>query len=92
MKLSELKRIIKQEIRNTLRENNEKIIDYSQSKNKILVGRKTNLINDMKQRYKYIEDGENVHFFDQNGLHFATLFDVNTPYQQLRHDGKLDDN
>lgn len=67
------------------------IIDYSNSKNKIIVGLKTNLLQDMMDRYEYIEDGDTIHFFDKNGKHFGTLFDKGTRYQMLLHDGKLDD-
>ena len=66
-------------------------LDYSNSKNVIIVGLKTNLLRNMKDRYDYQEDGNDIHFFDDNGFHFGTLFDAGTRYQQLRHDGKLDD-
>ena len=68
-----------------------KEIDYSNAKDKILVGLKTNLLKDMKDRYDYKEDGDKILFFDKKGHHFGTLFDVGTRYQQLQHDGSLDD-
>jgi hypothetical protein len=74
-----------------LNENNKKIIDYSDSKNKIIVGLKTNLLSDMLDRYESQEDGNNIHFFDDSGKHFGTLFDKGTSYQMLLHDGSLDD-
>jgi len=46
-----------------LNENNKKIVDYSDSKNKIIVGLKTNLLSDMLDRYESQEDGNNIHFF-----------------------------
>jgi hypothetical protein len=73
-----------------INESKRETVDYSNSKNKILVGLKTNLLKDMKDRYEYIEDGDKIHFFDVNGNHFGTLFDVGTRYQQLQHNGKLD--
>ena len=66
------------------------IKDYSNSRNKILVGLKTNLLKDMKDRYEYKEDGKNIHFFNK-GNHIATLFDVGTRYQELRHNGTIND-
>lgn len=66
------------------------IYDFSKSRNMILVGLKTNLLNDMKERYHFKEDGDRIHFFDAKRQHFGTLFDVGTNYQQLRHDGRLD--
>lgn len=67
-----------------------KIIDYSKASPRIIVGRKTNLIRDMQDRYVFKEDGDNIHFFN-NGKHFATLFDKGTPYQLIKHDGSLDE-
>ena len=68
-----------------------KEIDYSNSKNKIIAGLKTNIIYDMKDRYDYKEDGDKILFFDKKGHHFATLFDAGTRYQMIQHDGSLDD-
>jgi len=70
-------------------ESTNKIIDYSNSKNKILVGLKTNLLKDMLDRYTHDEDGDSVHFFDKKGNHFATLFDRGTRYQELKHNGTV---
>lgn len=70
--------------------NEASLVDYSKSRSKILVGLKTNLLKDMKDRYEFKEDGENIHFFN-NGNHIATLFDVGTRYQELRHDGTVND-
>lgn len=67
------------------------LIDYSDSRNKILVGLKTNLLRDMKERYDHKEDGDTIYFFDSDGKHFGTLFDMGTRYQELRHNGKLND-
>ena len=74
-----------------INESKREILNYSDSKNKILVGLKSNLLKDMKDRYDYTEDGDKMHFFDVNGNHFGTLFDVGTRHQQLYHNGKLDD-
>lgn len=69
-------------------ESSNKIIDYSNSKNKILVGLKTNLLKDMLDRYEHEEDGDSIHFFNK-GNHFATLFDRGTRYQELKHNGTV---
>jgi hypothetical protein len=74
-----------------LNEGNKKIVNYSDSKNKIIVGLKSNLLPDMLDRYESQEDGDNIHFFDDSGKHFGTLFDKGTRYQMLLHDGSLDD-
>jgi len=65
------------------------IIDYDKSRNKILVGLKTNLLKNMKERYKFIEDENNIYFFDENNNHFGTLFDKGTKFQELRNNGNL---
>lgn len=70
--------------------NEASLVDYSKSKNKILVGLKTDLLRNMKDRYKSNEDGDNIHFFDK-GKHIGTLFDLGSRYQELRHDGTIDD-
>lgn len=64
--------------------------DFSGSKDKILVGLKTNLLKDMLDRYESMSRGEEIHFFNK-GKHFGTLFDKGTRFQELRHDGSLDD-
>ena len=69
----------------------KQIIDYSGSRNKILVGLNTNLLKDMKDRYDFEEGDDNIHFFDDKGFHFGTLFDVGSRHQELRHDGKIND-
>jgi hypothetical protein len=74
-----------------INESVQKIVDYSNSKSKILVGLKTDLLRNMKERYEYKEDGDTIYFFDKNGNHFGTLFDLGSRYQELRHNGKLDD-
>lgn len=74
----------------------EKVItDFSNSKHKIIVGLKSNLIKDMKDRYEYVDviKGE-IYFFKgrkNNLVHFATLFNAGTQYQMLHHDGSLND-
>jgi hypothetical protein len=73
-----------------INESSKKILDYSNTGNKILVGLKTNLLKDMKDRYDFQEDGDNIHFFNEKGHHFGTLFDVGTRYQELKHDGSID--
>lgn len=70
--------------------NESSLVDYSKSKNKILVGLKTDLLRNMKDRYVSKEDGDNIHFFDK-GKHIGTLFDLGSRYQELRHDGTIDD-
>jgi hypothetical protein len=64
--------------------------DFSGSKDKILVGLKTNLLKDMLDRYESMSRGEEIHFFN-NGKHFGTLFNKGTRFQELKHDGSLDD-
>ena len=64
--------------------------DFSGSKDKILVGSKTNLLKDMLDRYESMSRGEEIHFFNK-GKHFGTLFNKGTRFQELRHDGSLDD-
>jgi|LakMenEpi03Aug12_release.lakeMendotaPanAssembly.Ray.scaffolds.fasta_scaffold164149_3 hypothetical protein len=64
--------------------------DFSGSKDKILVGLKTNLLKDMLDRYESMSRGEEIYFFNK-GKHFGTLFDKGTRFQELRHDGSLDD-
>jgi len=71
-------------------EGSNKIVDYSKAKTKILVGRKTNLLTYMKGKYDYKQDGDTMYFFNK-GNHFGTLFDLGTVYQELRHDGSIDD-
>lgn len=84
-----LKQIIKEEVRRQLKEMSNGIKDYSDSKNKILVGTKSNLLNNMKQRYDFEIDGDETYFFDK-GFHFGTLYQVGRFYE-LHHDGTLDD-
>lgn len=64
--------------------------DFSGSKTKILVGLKSNLLRDMLDRYEHISRGEEIYFFNK-GIHFGTLFDKGTRYQELKHDGSIDD-
>ena len=74
-----------------LKENKESndIIDYYNSKNIILVGMETNLLPDMKRRYDFEVNGDEIYFFDK-GFHFGTLFKEGRFYE-LRHDGTLDE-
>jgi hypothetical protein len=74
-----------------INEAKQSIVDYSNSKNKILVGLKTDLLRNMKERYDYKEDGDSIYFFDKDGNHFGTLFDLGTRYQELLHNGTIDD-
>jgi hypothetical protein len=64
--------------------------DFTGSKDRILVGLKTNLLKDMLDRYEYMSRGEEIHFFNK-GKHFGTLFNKGTRFQELKHDGSLDD-
>lgn len=75
-----------------INESKRALNDYEKSRNKILVGLKSNLLKDMLDMYDYEEDGDNIHFFDKDGNHFATLFDRGTRYQELRHNGNVDNN
>ena len=72
-----------------LNENNSNIEDYCNSRNIILVGTKTNLISNMKERYDYEENEDMIYFFDNN-YHFGTLYKSGR-FLELRHDGSLDD-
>ena len=69
----------------------KKMNDYEKSRDKILVGLKSNLLRDMLDRYDHEEAGDSIHFFDKKGNHFATLFDRGTRYQELRHNGTVND-
>lgn len=70
----------------------EDIKDFSNSKSKILVGKKTNLINDMKRKYKTKKDKSgNTCFFDK-GEHFATLYDEDSEFPEIKHDETLKGN
>lgn len=69
-------------------ESSNKIVDYSNSKNKILVGRKTNLLKDMAEKYQTEVSGDETYYFDK-GEHFATLFE-DPRFPEIRHDGTLD--
>ena len=91
MEKSELKQIIREEIKRQLKEMSDSIIDYSNSENKILVGTKTNLLNNMKKRYDFEIDGDKTYFFDKkDGFHFGTLYQEGGFYE-LKHDGTLND-
>lgn len=74
-----------------LNESRKSLNDYEKSRDKILVGLKTNLLRDMLDRYDHEEAGDSIHFFDKKGNHFATLFDRGTRYQELRHNGTVND-
>jgi hypothetical protein len=84
------KKLLKKFVNEGSQVNEASLVDYSKSRNKILVGLKTNLLRNMKDRYESKEDGENLHFFDK-GKHIGTLFDLGSRFQELRHDGSLDD-
>jgi hypothetical protein len=85
------KNMPEQSIKEAMDEAKQSIVDYSNSKNKILVGLKTDLLRNMKERYEYKEDGDSIYFFDKEGNHFGTLFDLGTRYQELLHNGTIDD-
>ncbi len=96
-KLAELRKIIREHVRKVIlkeqgslyQENNqEDIIDYYKSRNIISVGMKTNLLSNMKSRYDFKVNGDEIYFFDK-GFHFATLFKEGSFYE-LKHDGTLD--
>lgn len=74
-----------------LKENKESndIIDYYNSKNIILVGIKTNFLPDMKRRYDFVVNGDEIYFFDKE-FHFGTLYKEGGFYE-LKHDGTLDE-
>jgi hypothetical protein len=74
-----------------LNESKKSLNDYENSRNKILVGLKTNLLKDLLDRYDYEESGDMIHFFNKKGNHFATLFDRGSRYQELRHNGTVND-
>ena len=65
------------------------IIDYHNSKNRISVGMKTNLLPDMKKRYEFEVNGDEIYFFDKR-FHFGTLFKEGR-FFILKHDGSLND-
>lgn len=65
-------------------------VDYSNSKNIIIVGRKTNLLDDMRERYIHTVNGNETYFFSK-GKHFATLFDDPRFPEIIKHDGSLTD-
>ena len=89
--LNNFKRVIDPNENYLLNESKKKKNDYEKSRDKILVGLKTNLLSDMKDRYEYDQEGDKIHFFDNKGEHFGTLFNVGSRYQELRHNGKLND-
>lgn len=73
-----------------LEDSSTKINDYSNSKYKILVGRKTNLLKNMKERYETkSSDNGDIHYIDK-GHHFATLED-HAGHLVMMHDGSLND-
>lgn len=71
-----------------LNESLGKIVDYSNSKNIIIAGRKTNFFRDMEDRYIHTVNGDETYYFN-NGEHFATLFDDDR-FPEVKHDGTLD--
>ncbi len=91
--IKQIKNLIKTIIREVLNEDNPKIIDYYNSKNKILVGKNTNLLRVMKERYEYASrvfgNTDEIYFFDKR-YHFATLFKEGSVLE-LKHDGSLND-
>jgi len=76
-------------IREFLNENKNNIKDYYNSKNIILVGKKTNFLSDMKERYEYDINGDEIYFFD-DGYHFGTLYKEGR-FLELKHDGSLNE-
>jgi hypothetical protein len=54
-----------------------------------LVGKKTNLLSDMKERYEYDINGDEIYFFD-DGYHFGTLYKEGR-FLELRHDGSINE-
>jgi hypothetical protein len=82
-------RILSYELYSRLNESSPEIKNFSESPDAILVGRKTSLIKDMMDRYRYMNSDGTIHFFNKLGVHFASLYDQNTPYQSIRHDGSL---
>ena len=91
--IKKIKNLIKTIVEEVLNENNPKIIDYHNSKNKILVGKNTNLLRVMKERYEYASrvfgNTDEIYFFDK-GYHFGTLFKEGS-FLELKHDGSLND-
>jgi len=63
------------------------VYNYYNSKHKILVAIKTNLISDMREYYDYQIKGDEIFFFDDDH-HFATLFKEDR-FFVLKHDGSL---
>jgi hypothetical protein len=84
-----IKNFIKTTIREFLNENKNNIKDYYNSTNIILVGKKTNLLSDMKERYEYDINGDEIYFFD-DGYHFGTLYKEGR-FLELRHDGSINE-
>jgi len=84
-----MKNYIKTTIREFLNENKNNIKDYYNSKNIILVGKKTNLLSYMKERYEYDINGDEIYYFD-NGYHFGTLYKEGR-FLELKHDGSLNE-
>jgi|694.fasta_scaffold101610_2 hypothetical protein len=87
--MKDLKQFIKTTIREFLNENKNNIKDYYNSTNIILVGKKTNLLSDMKERYEYDINGDEIYFFD-DGYHFGTLYKEGR-FLELRHDGSINE-
>lgn len=65
------------------------INNYLNSKNKILVGKFTNLLRDMNERYD-IKQHENLTYYFDNGYHFATQEKIDS-FIIIYHDGSLDE-
>jgi hypothetical protein len=84
-----IKNFIKTTIREFLNENKNNIKDYYNSTNIILVGKKTNLLSDMKERYEYDINGDEIYFFE-DGYHFGTLYKEGR-FLELRHDGSINE-
>jgi len=84
-----LKNFVKTTLREFLNENKNNIKDYYNSTNIILVGEKTNLLSDMKERYEYDINGDEIYFFD-DGYHFGTLYKKGR-FLELRHDGSINE-
>lgn len=87
--MSILRKYINTTILEFLNKESNNINDYYNTRNKILVGLKTNLMRRMKEIYDFEVNGDETYFFD-NGFHFATLYKEGRFYE-LKHDGTLDD-
>jgi hypothetical protein len=63
------------------------IVDYSNSRNIIISGRKSNFFRDMEDRYAHAIVGDKIYYLDK-GEHFSTLFNDDS-FPEVKHDGTL---